>query len=648
VSGLSPLASATPNGTAFAAWAPVYDQMQNPLLALEERILRHIFPECRGKDVVDVGCGTGRWLDYFSRCNAASICGLDSTQAMLDIAAKKACGRANLLCAELPGIPLERTSVDLALASFVLGYVEDLEICAGELARALRPGGDLLVSDMHAETAKKLGWERSFRSGDETYTLTDHSRSLAEVIDVFVSRGFTLVACLEPQFGRAEYDLFLRQGKDASWREVGGRPPIYLFHFKREDEQAYTGHALSVRSARVVLGPDAAVSATISTHGEVLSSMFSESTRGTGHFLEETLLDLHGYLLFPGLVNAHDHLEFSLFPRLGAGLYRNASEWANDIHENCAGIIELQKTVPKEARLWWGGVRNLLCGVTTVLHHDPLHPILRSQEFPVRVIHEFGWEHSLAFGHDIQEALSNTDSKAPFIVHAGEGIDESAAAELDALDALGTIEERSVLVHGLALDLNGIERLNKTRASLVICPSSNQFLFGQTHSPAALQSVSRLALGSDSCLTAVGDLLDELRFAHQACQIEPARLFGMVTREAAQILRLQRGEGRLCVGGPADFFAIRDRSGEPADILANLSWNDVELVVVGAQIHLVSTEIYKLLPASITVELQPIAIEGQVRWLRGDVDYFLEQAEEVLGKGMVRVGGLRVTRVQVD
>jgi len=48
------------------------------------------------------------------------------------------------------------------------------------------------------------------------------------------------------------------------------------------------------------------------------------------------------------------------------------------------------------------------------------------------------------------------------------------------------------------------------------------------------------------------------------------------------------------------------------------------------------------------VELQPIAIEGQVRWLRGDVDYFLEQAEEVLGKGMVRVGGLRVTRVQVD
>ena len=41
-------------------------------------------------------------------------------------------------------------------------------------------------------------------------------------------------------------------------------------------------------------------------------------------------LDLAGYLILPGLINCHDHLEFNLFPRLGRGPYDNASSWAAD------------------------------------------------------------------------------------------------------------------------------------------------------------------------------------------------------------------------------------------------------------------------------------------------------------------------------
>ena len=43
-------------------WAPSYEETPNALLALEERTLDPLLPDLRGKSVLDLACGTGRWL----------------------------------------------------------------------------------------------------------------------------------------------------------------------------------------------------------------------------------------------------------------------------------------------------------------------------------------------------------------------------------------------------------------------------------------------------------------------------------------------------------------------------------------------------------------------------------------------------------
>ena len=59
------------NETAFNEWAHVYDKGANPLVALEERFLKGLMPSIEGKDVLDVGCGTGRWLERLCHFDTA-------------------------------------------------------------------------------------------------------------------------------------------------------------------------------------------------------------------------------------------------------------------------------------------------------------------------------------------------------------------------------------------------------------------------------------------------------------------------------------------------------------------------------------------------------------------------------------------------
>jgi cytosine/adenosine deaminase-related metal-dependent hydrolase len=368
---------------------------------------------------------------------------------------------------------------------------------------------------------------------------------------------------------------------------------------------------------------------------QILNDPASSSSAQTGH----AEIDLSGFLVMPGLVNAHDHLQFALFPRLADPPYRNYIDWGADIHEKFRDVIAKHRSVPKDVRLWWGGIRNLLCGVTTVCHHDCLWPELQREDFPIRIVQEYGWGHSLSLGGDLLKARSRTPEGKAFILHACEGVDEQAYAELAGLDRLGLLDERMVLVHGLAIDDAAVALVRDRRVSLIVCPSSNQFLFEKLPDMALLGTIENVALGSDSPLTAEGDLLDEIRFAIRSCGIQSDAVYRMITAAPAAVLRLEDEEGSITVTGVGDFIAVRDTGQAAADRLKELSMHDVEFVMVRGCVQLASEMIMERLPSATMQGLEPLWIDGTVRWLRAPVKELLLKAEEVLGKGELRLGG---------
>jgi cytosine/adenosine deaminase-related metal-dependent hydrolase len=298
----------------------------------------------------------------------------------------------------------------------------------------------------------------------------------------------------------------------------------------------------------------------------------------------DRLIDLQGDRVLPGLINAHDHLQLNTLPRLDSGKqYRHVLDWISDINARRRSdpIFEASIAVARDERLAVGGVKNLLSGVTTVAHHDPLYPFLSSARYPTRVVQNYGWSHSLYIDGEekVCDSYRSTPLAWPWIIHAAEGLNEAAAEEFERLDALGCIGPNTLIVHGIALDHAQRMRLDCAAAGLIWCPSSNLRLFGKTADAADLIGRGRVALGTDSRLSGARDLLEELRIAGEVYGLNESVLESLVTRHSARLLKLS-DRGTLQVGSRADILIIPARMR-----LSSAARADVRLVLLNGVIR---------------------------------------------------------------
>ncbi len=346
-------------------------------------------------------------------------------------------------------------------------------------------------------------------------------------------------------------------------------------------------------------------------------------------------IDVTGHMILPGLINAHDHLSFNLFPLLGRPPYANATEWARDIYHPDESPVREHRAIPRNVRLAWGGLKNLVSGVTTVAHHDPDPARVFDARFPVRVA-KAGWAHSLAFTADIAKRMQPTSKDLPFILHLGEATDAEGAREIFELDRMGLLDARVAIVHGVALDHRGWRLLKARRASVIACPVSNLFTLRRTLKASAFQSGVRIALGTDSAITAPGDILDALRAARDVWKLSAARLYRMVTIEAAAILRFNDGRGEIRDGGSADLIVVRDRGKSPAATLLDLC--EIEMSIIAGRIRLASETFQKFADPG----LEWLSVEERGRRLvDAPVNELYQEAVARVGRP-VRLAGRRV------
>jgi ubiquinone/menaquinone biosynthesis C-methylase UbiE len=212
-------------------WAGGYDHALNPLLALEERLLRAEIEGFTGKHVLDVGCGTGRWMTR-ARDAGAIATGIDLSRSFLAQAAGKPDLRGRLAAGDAAWLPFQDQRFDVVLCSFVMGYLASTIDLLGELARVVKPGGRMITSDLHP-AAVEQGWKSSFRVAETVFEIDRRLYRLDDVRAAAARQRLREIQFMEAPIGEPEKHLFVAAGRAEQFERVKDVRAVYVLVWER-------------------------------------------------------------------------------------------------------------------------------------------------------------------------------------------------------------------------------------------------------------------------------------------------------------------------------------------------------------------------------------------------------------------------------
>ena len=211
--------------TVFAAAAGTYDE-GNPLLVLERPETEALIGDVRGLRVLDLGAGTGHYASWARARGARVAVALDVTPEMLAQAPRAA------VVADAARLPFAAGRFDVVVGALVVSFVKDRGRLLRDAARVLRPGGALVLSDMH-EIATEMGWQRSFRGPKGERLVIDAApprlESMRRALD---EAGLALTDLREPRIDERLERAF-RRARRSDFEKLRGLPVLQLYRASR-------------------------------------------------------------------------------------------------------------------------------------------------------------------------------------------------------------------------------------------------------------------------------------------------------------------------------------------------------------------------------------------------------------------------------
>ena len=200
----------------YTRWAETYDLELNPLIAVEGPRVESILKGLPMRTAIDAGAGTGRHAIVLAKRGVA-VTAVDESPEMLAVAREKA-ARAGLEIDFRIGslddrLPADDDQFDFLVCALTLSHIPDIDHAVSECARVVRPGGSILVSDIHPDVANGLGWTAKLRSPGATYTLPFAGHSLSDYLNSLAAEGCSITSLVEVPVGDAPIGTMIESSR---------------------------------------------------------------------------------------------------------------------------------------------------------------------------------------------------------------------------------------------------------------------------------------------------------------------------------------------------------------------------------------------------------------------------------------------------
>jgi len=170
-----------------------------------------------GLRAIDCGCGEGRFCRLLVQRGAAYVLGLDLCVPMIEAATEMQSGREEYRVADVQNMSfLGDGAFDLAVSYLNQCDLADFRANTTEVFRILKPGGRLVIANLHPMLSAVGAWHRTddgqklhvildryFEEGERKWRIlgvevTNFHRSLTTYIRCFLDAGFLITGIVEP------------------------------------------------------------------------------------------------------------------------------------------------------------------------------------------------------------------------------------------------------------------------------------------------------------------------------------------------------------------------------------------------------------------------------------------------------------------
>lgn len=180
--------------------------------------LQPLFPDLKGKRVLDLGCGYGWHCKYAVQMGASEVLGIDSSEKMIERAnTDNADQRITYKVCGIDEYVYPENTYDLVISNLVLHYIKNLEEVYQNVYRTLKSGGHLLFNIEHPaftagvnqdwvydDSGKPLYWpvDQYYYPGERETLFLGHKvikqhHTLTQILNPLLHMGFRLEAIEE-------------------------------------------------------------------------------------------------------------------------------------------------------------------------------------------------------------------------------------------------------------------------------------------------------------------------------------------------------------------------------------------------------------------------------------------------------------------